>query len=202
MTTAAEIVPAPQRLEAPYAVEYSFFGKASVKYQCPKCRSLQRRPVIDAGHQELCDQCGHTHTVPGMAEKQRRAEARAADISYKAIAKEKRQEATAQTLRNMAGITWSLWILRAMCVVIAMLSLASGAMWCIMSVKAANLVATARRSGRITQQMSDRYDEYKDSAEMFFIVGCSLVGFFATLLIGYAIASAIDRAGRARNQPQ
>lgn len=50
-------------------VAKNLFGRHSVKYDCPQCKSRLTSPLDDAGKQDSCPDCGVSFLVPGVTER-------------------------------------------------------------------------------------------------------------------------------------
>jgi hypothetical protein len=48
-----------------YEVSKDWFGRQSVKYECPYCGDRLRSPLREAGNQDRCPTCQRAYTVPG-----------------------------------------------------------------------------------------------------------------------------------------
>jgi hypothetical protein len=52
-------------------VTKNLFGRYSIKYDCPQCKSRLTSPLNDAGKADSCPDCGAAFRVPGVEERKR-----------------------------------------------------------------------------------------------------------------------------------
>lgn len=196
-----------------YRVDYTFTGKSMVHYHCPSCKVPIKKPLGEAGSLDFCDECGGRCTIPGLPEKQARAqriiEESLAKESKDAARREQAQAARLQRAANAIGTVqrlgrvrvWSaILTLKIMCVAIAILTALSYGLAGYFYYNAARILGAVARMKTPRASEADR-SEYFGNLDLghttLWIAFC-LTGFFATLLIGYAIASAIERGLKAK----
>lgn len=74
-----------------YSVSAGVTGK-SVRYDCPQCNSPLMNPLAEAGSEDSCPDCGASHVVPGIREREAESTRRVTADRLKTIERKERQE--------------------------------------------------------------------------------------------------------------
>jgi hypothetical protein len=77
-------------------VTKNLFGRYSIKYDCPQCKSRLTSPLNDAGKPDNCPDCGAAFLVPGVDERKKVLAERERKLAERRAEKQRRAEKAKQ----------------------------------------------------------------------------------------------------------